>query len=90
VTIIVFSVILSGVRRIALFRFGLHIEHGHGADRRAGAVAPLHRQADEGELAGAEQRFQIAQALDVGDIEFETRLVNQQIHLAFRAGPHTV
>src|SRR5437588_5349057 len=40
------------------------IEHGHGADRRSGAVAPLHRQADEGERALAEQRFQVAQALD--------------------------
>src|ERR1700730_15864967 len=47
-----------------------HPEHRHRADRRSRAVAPLHRQADEGEAALAEQRLEIAQALDVGDAEF--------------------
>jgi hypothetical protein len=50
-------------------------EHRHSADRRSCAVAPLHRQADEGEGAFAQQRFQIAQAFDVGDVELKARLV---------------
>ena len=67
-----------------------HIEHGDGADWRAGPLAPLHRQADESEAAPAQQRFQIAQALDVGDVEVETRLVNQRVHPALGSGPHRV
>src|SRR5437016_11677940 len=67
-----------------------HIEYRHGADRRSGAFAPLHRQADEGEGALAEQRFQIAQALDVGDVEVEACLVYHQIDIALGSGPHRV
>src|SRR4051794_5977272 len=67
-----------------------HIEHGHRADRRGGALAPLQWQPDKGELTLAEQRFQIAEALDVGDAEVEARLVYQQVHLAVRPGPHRV
>ena len=54
-----------------------HIKHRHGADRRSRPAAPLHRQADEGELAAAEQRFEIAQALDMGDVEVEAGLVDE-------------
>src|SRR5258708_390947 len=68
----------------------LQPEHRDGADRRTGAVAPFHRQADEGERALAQQRFQVAQALDVGDAEFAARLVNQQVHLAIGPGPHRI
>jgi len=50
----------------------------------------IHRQADEGERACAEQRFQIAQAFDVGDAEFAAGLVNQQVHLALGSRPHGI
>src|ERR1700734_1790275 len=46
-------------------------EHRDRADRRAGAFAPFQRQADELELALPEQAFQIAQALDMREAEFE-------------------
>src|SRR4051812_23744660 len=65
-------------------------EHGDRADWRGGTFAPLQRQADESELSLAQQRFQIAQAFDVGDAEVETGLVHQQVFLAVRAGPHRV
>src|SRR5687768_6552573 len=78
------------VNRISIAQSPLQIEHGDGADWRSCAVAPLRRQADEGELTLAEQRFQIAQALDVGDVEVETRLVHERVHLALGPGPHRV
>ena len=40
--------------------------------------------------APTKQRFQIAQALDVGDAEFAAGLVNQRVHLAFGRRPHQV
>src|SRR5580700_1182320 len=67
-----------------------HPEHRHRADRGAGSVAPFHRQADEGERALAQERLEIAQALDVGDVEFAAGLVDQQVHLALRPRPHRV
>ena len=54
-------------------------EHSHRTDRRRRTAAPLHWQADEGESALAKQRFQIAQALDVGDVEVEAGFVNQRV-----------
>src|ERR1700744_3457955 len=68
----------------------LKVEHGDRTDRRGGAFAPLHRQADESELAFAEQRFEIAQAFDVGDVEIEASLVNQQVDLAVGSRSHRV
>src|ERR1700761_3653555 len=68
----------------------LQIEHGNRTDRRGGALAPFHRQADEGEIALAQQGFQVARAFDVGDVEVETGLVHEQVHLAVRPRPHGI
>src|SRR4051812_50193947 len=77
-----------------LRRFGAslasHVKHGDRADRRCCPAAPLHRQADEGELAAAKQCFEIAQALDMGDVEVEAGLVDEGIHLALRSRPHRI
>src|ERR1700752_3516808 len=72
------------------YEFGtlLIIQHRDGADRRAGALAPFQRQADELEFALAEQRFQIAQALDVGDVELEAGLVHERVDHALGPRPH--
>src|SRR5437773_6505296 len=67
-----------------------HVEHCNRADRRRRSAAPLHRQADEGELATTKQRFEIAQALDMGDVEIEAGLVDEGIHLALRSRPHRI
>src|SRR6476620_11492097 len=67
-----------------------HVKYSHGADWRSRPLAPLHRQADEGEGALAEQRFEIAQALDVGDVEVEAGLVNQQVDVAVRPRAHRI
>src|SRR6185437_7041272 len=68
----------------------LQVKHGDGPDRRSGSFAPFHRQADEGELPVAEQRFQVAQAFDVGDIEVKTCLVNQQVDFTIRTRAHRI
>src|SRR5689334_8243817 len=60
------------------------------ADRRAGAATKFERQADEAELALAEQGLEVAQALHVGDVELETGLVHERVHHALRARPHRV
>src|SRR5262249_16445836 len=61
-----------------------------GAERRAGAVAPFERQADELERALPDQRLEIAQAFDVRDVEVEARLVHQRVDLALRPRSHGV
>src|SRR5262249_39371990 len=65
-------------------------EHRDCTDRRSRALAHLHRQADEGELTLAKQGFQIAQALDVSDVEVEAGLVDHQVHVAHRPRPHRI
>src|SRR5260370_40300449 len=55
----------------------LLVEHGHRTDRRAGPSAPFERQPDEAEFPLADERFQIAQAFDVRDVELEARLVDE-------------
>src|ERR1700687_2245895 len=69
-------------------RQALLVEHGHRPDRRAGSAAPFQRQPDEAELAFADQRLEIAQALDMGDVELQARLVDERVHDAFRSGAH--
>src|SRR6516162_2583394 len=69
---------------------GLILEHRDGADRRAGALAPFQRQADELEFAFADERLEIAQALDVSDVELEAGLVHQRIDHALGPRPHRV
>src|SRR5262249_48208686 len=51
-----------------------------GANGRAGAAAPFERQADEAEFPLADQRFEVAQAFDVRDVELEARLVHERVH----------
>src|ERR1700733_9272131 len=59
------------------FGTGSILKHRDRADRRAGALAPFQRQADELELALAEQCFEVAQALDVGEAEIEAGFVHE-------------
>src|SRR3954451_18969664 len=73
----------------ALWRHS-HVKHGDRADRRGRSAAPFHRQADEGELAPAKQRFEIAQALDMGDVEVEAGLVHEGIHLPLGSRSHRI
>src|SRR5262245_64427272 len=68
-------------------RVGKHVD---GADRRAGTAAPLERQANEAEYALAEQRLQIAKALDVRDVELKAGLVNQGVDIALGARAHGI
>ena len=59
----------------SVFRLGgsLLVEHRHRTDRGTGSASPLERQSDEAEFALADQGFQIAQALDVRDVELQAR-----------------
>src|SRR6202011_1697773 len=66
------------------------IKYRDGADRRAGPLAPLERQADEAELALADQGLEVAQALHVRDVELEAGLVHERVDDALRARPHRV
>src|SRR5271167_56387 len=79
------SVTMEAARDQALI-----IEYRDRADRRAGAVAPLQRQADELEFAFADERLEIAQALHMGDVELEAGFVDQRVDLALRSGPHGI
>src|SRR5262249_11440172 len=71
-------------------RVRLFVEYGYGTDRRAGAAAPFEGQPDEPELALTDQRLQIAQALDVRDVELKTGLVDQRVDDPHRARPHGI
>src|SRR6266481_5437019 len=66
------------------------LEHRDRADGRAGAAAPLERQADEAEFALADQRLQIAQALNMRDVELEAGLVHERVDVSHRARAHGV
>src|SRR6201986_752519 len=66
------------------------VEHRDRADRRAGALTPFQRQADELEFTLAEQGFEIAEAFHVGDVELEAGFVHQRVHFAFRSRPRLV
>src|SRR5271166_5380838 len=63
------------------------VEHRDGADRRAGALAPFQRQADELKFALPEQRLEIAQAFHMRDVEFEASFMHQRIDFTFRPRP---
>src|ERR1700730_1715763 len=68
----------------------IFIKYREGANRRAGPLAPLERQADEAELALADQGLEVAQALHVRDVELEAGLVHERVDDALRARPHRV
>src|SRR5271167_2183084 len=66
------------------------VEDRHRADGRAGSAAQFERQADEAELALADQRLEVAQAFDVGDVEVEARLVDEGVDDPHRPRPHGI
>src|SRR5262249_60226696 len=68
----------------------LIVEHGHGTDRRAGALAPFQRQADELKFALAQQGFEIEQALHMRAVEFQGGPWHERVDLAFGPRPHRV
>src|SRR5262245_13893331 len=82
----------TGVRIMTVSREAcwLFVEHGDRTDRRAGTAPPFERQSDEAEFALADQRLEIAEAFDVGDVELEAGLVHERVHHADRSGPHGV
>src|SRR5262245_40813004 len=68
----------------------LRVEHRHGPNGRARSTTPLQRQADEEKLALADQRLQVAQTLDVRDVEAEAGFVHEGVDVALGAWPHRV
>src|SRR6202011_3946547 len=66
------------------------IKYRDGADGRAGPLAPLERQADEPELALADQGLEVAQALPGCGVELEAALVAGRVDAPPGPGPHRV
>ena len=68
----------------------LLVKDGDGADRRTRSSAPFQRQSDKPEFPFADERLQIAEALDMGDVEIEAGLVHQRVHDTHGAGAHGI
>src|SRR5476649_1408586 len=73
--------------------FDLHLRVFEYRDRtnwRACAAAPFERQSYGAELTLTDQCLQIAQALDMRDIELKTSLVHKRVDVALRSGPYGI